>query len=306
MYPWSSWRTLVPLILGLVGILAFAPYELYVAKEPMVRFSVFNNASSRILYFQTFLHGVILWSLLYYGPIYFEAVKGLSPIITGVALFPETFTVAPASIVVGILTSITGRYRWAIWSGWFLTTLGMGLLYLQDVHTSTVAWVFLNLVPGLGTGILFAGMAIAIPASCVPSDMAHAVAFFSFFRAFGQAVGVAVGGTIFQNQIKKKLLLYPILAPLAAEYSKDAASLVQVIKTMEDGLQKTQLIQAYADSLKVVWVTMCGLAGAALISSFFVKGYTLNVALDTEQGFKHEKKVVDVESSDSDNKIESS
>jgi hypothetical protein len=66
MYNWNSWRTLVPLILGLAGLMAFAPYELHVAKEPMVRFSIFSNWTSRLVYLQTLLHGMILWSLLYY------------------------------------------------------------------------------------------------------------------------------------------------------------------------------------------------------------------------------------------------
>ncbi len=144
----------------------------------MVRFSIFNNWSSRLVYFQTFIHGLLLWSLLYYLPIYYEAVKNYSPIITGIAVFPETFAVAPASVLVGIITSITGKYKWALWVGWILTVLGMGLLYLQDVHTTTVSWVFLNLVPGLGTGILFAGMGMAIPSSAAAKDNAYAVAFF--------------------------------------------------------------------------------------------------------------------------------
>jgi hypothetical protein len=130
------------------------------------------------------------------------------------------------------------------------------------------------------------------------------VAFFSFFRAFGQGVGVAVGGTIFQNQIKKKLKGYPLLAPLAAEYSKDAAGLVQVIKAMEKGTARSQLVDAYADSLKVVWATICGLAAVALVSSLFVKGYSLEVELETEQGFKHHGKVLDVESSDKEKEVE--
>jgi hypothetical protein len=304
MYPWDSWRTLVPLIVGFAGLIAFVLYEIYIAKEPMIRLAIFGNRSSSLVYLQTFIHGMILWSLLYYGPIYFEAVKGFSPILSGVAMFPETFTVAPASIIVGILTSVTGRYRWALWSGWVLTTLGMGVMYLQDVHTSTAAWIFLNLTPGLGTGILFAGMAIAIPASVNAADMAHAVAFFSFTRALGQGVGVAVGGTIFQNDLKKKLLAYPLLAPKAAEWSKDAAGLVQVIKAMDEGLMKTQLVQAYANSLKVVWVSMCGLAAVALVTSLFVKEFSLQQEMVTEQGFKQKTKVVDAESSDTEKTVD--
>lgn len=302
MYSWSSWHTLVPLLLGIASLVVFTPYEIYVATEPMFSFSIFGNWTQRLVFFQTFIHGIILFVLLYYGPIYFEAVQGYSPTITGIAMFPETFTVAPASIVVGILTSVTGRYRWALWSGWVITTLGMGIRYLQDVNTTIQQWIFIDIVPGLGTGMLFASMAIAIPAATKTPDMALAVAFFSFTRALGQGVGVAIGGTIFQNQFKKKLLAYPLLAGDASAYSRDAAGLIRFIALMEGGLRKKQLLQAYADSLKVLWLVMCGLAALALVSSAFVKGYSLDVALETEQGFKHGKKIVDVERSDLEGK----
>ncbi|KAL8814448.1 MAG: hypothetical protein Q9223_006326 [Gallowayella weberi] len=294
-YPWTSWHTLVPLCLGVAGLISFVTYEEVVATEPLIRMIIFKNRTAAVSYIETVIHGMILWSLLYYMPLYYEAVKGFSPVISGVALFPETFTVAPASIVVGILITVTGRYRWAIWSGWVLTVLGTGLLYLLDVNTSTVEWIFLNLVGGLGMGMLFPSMAFAIQASSTNADLAFAIAMFSFFRAFGQAIGVAVGGTIFQNQVKTKLLSYPLLASKADEYSKDASRLVQIIKAMQDGVVKEDMKHAYADSLKVVWTTMCGLAAVGLILSFWTKGLDMNKPLETEQGFLEEKKTADEE-----------
>ena len=259
---------------------------------------IFKNRTAAVSYACTVLHGMILWSLLYYLPLYYEAVKAQSPILAGVSLFPETFTVAPASMIVGILITITGRYRWAIWSGWLLTTLGTGVLYLMDRDTKTVEWIFLNLVTGLGLGMLFPSMAFAIQASQHNQDLAFAVAMFSFFRAFGQAIGVAVGGTVFQNQMKAKLLSYPELAGVAEEYSRDASSLVQIIKAMQKPEQmgmKRDLQEAYANSLKVVWVTMCGLAGGAMVASFWTQGLDMNQPLETDHGFlkdpnKKEKK----------------
>ncbi|KAL8681655.1 MAG: hypothetical protein Q9186_002252 [Xanthomendoza sp. 1 TL-2023] len=294
-YPWTSWHTLVPLCLGIAGLISFVAYEELVATEPLIRMVIFKNRTAAVSYIETVIHGMILWSLLYYMPLYYEAVKGFSPVISGVALFPETFTVAPASIVVGILITVTGRYRWAIWSGWVLTVLGAGLIYLLDVDTSTVEWIFLNLVGGLGMGMLFPSMAFAIQASSTNADLAFAIAMFSFFRAFGQAIGVAVGGTIFQNQVKTKLLSYPALASKADEYSKDASRLVQIIKAMQDGIVKEDLKHAYADSLKVVWATMCGLAGVGLILSLWTKGLDMNKPLETEQGFLEERKTADEE-----------
>ncbi|KAL8730754.1 MAG: hypothetical protein Q9166_003824 [cf. Caloplaca sp. 2 TL-2023] len=294
-YPWTSWHTLVPLCLGIAGLVTFVAYEEVVATEPLIRLVIFKNRTAAVSYVTTVIHGMILWSLLYYLPLYYEAVKGFSPIVSGVALFPETFTVAPASMVVGILITVTGRYRWAIWAGWVLSVLGTGLLYLLDVRTSTVAWIFLNLVGGLGMGMLFPSMAFAIQASQTNEDLAFAIAMFSFFRAFGQAIGVAVGGTVFQNQMKTKLLSYAALASKADEYAKDASSLVQIIKGMQEGVVKENLRHAYTDSLKVVWATMCGLAAVGLILSLGTKGLDMNKPLETEQGFIEEKKTTDEE-----------
>ena len=285
MYAWDSWRTLVPLIIGIIGLIAFGAWEEYGAKEPLIRTVVFKNRTAAASYFMTVLHGMILWCILYYLPLYYEAVKGYTPIITGIALFPETFTVAPAAVATGIIITKTGRYRWAVWAGWVLTTIGTGILYILDVDTTIAAWIFINLVSGLGLGLLFPSMAFSIQASTSNKDLAFAVALYSFFRAFGQTLGVAIGGTIFQNTMKLKLMAYPELAGQATEFSKDAAALVEIIKSMEDGLAKTDLIRGYMDSLKVVFIAVCGLSAAALLSSLLVKGLDLNRALETEQGY---------------------
>lgn len=297
MYSWSSFRTLVPLLVGLMGLVAFGAYEYYVPLEPMVRYSIFQTRTSKIVYLQTFIHGIVLWALLYYGPLFFEGVRGFTPIISGVGMFPETFTVAPVAALIGVLVSITGKYRWALWGGWALTSIGFGLLYIEDGLTPNAVWILLNIVPGLGMGMLFTSMALAIPAACEPVDMAHAVSFFTFCRAFGNCAGVAIGGSIFQNQIKRQLVGYPLLAAQAEKYSEDAAALVEIIKLMQPGPMKEQLIQAYADSLKVLWVCMSGLAGLALLSNLGVKAYTLKQALVTEQGFLGKKKPKDAEQS---------
>lgn len=275
--------------------MGFVLFEELVAPEPLIRLSVFKNRNAAVNYTGTVIHGMILWCLLYYEPLYYETVKGYTPIVAGISIFPETFTVAPVSVVTGIIVTKTGRYRWALWAGWVLTTLGIGILYLLDLDTTIVAWIFINLVPGIGMGLLFPSMTFSIQAASTNKDLAFAVAMFSFFRAFGQAIGVAIGGTVFQNQMKKKLLAYPALASKAEEYSRDASSLVQIIKKLPTDPVRTQLIQSYADSLKIVWITMCGLSAFALILSLFTEGLDLNRPLETEQGFRDKEKARDEE-----------
>ncbi|KAH7124117.1 major facilitator superfamily domain-containing protein [Dendryphion nanum] len=294
-YAWDSWRTLVPLLVSAAGLVLFVVHQELWAPEPLIRTSVFKTTTAAVTYLGTVIHGIILWSVLYYLPLYYEAVKGMSPTMAGVALFPQTFTVAPAAMGVGAAIAITGKYQWAVWAGWFLTTLGMGLLIHLETHTKTVAWVFLNLVGGLGTGMLFPAMAIATQASATSKDQAYASNIFSFLRAFGQTIGVAIGGVIFQNQMKKKMLTYPLLADKAAEYSRDAAGLVQIIKAMPDSPMKSQLKDSYTDALRYIWIVMTVFAAVAFIASAWTKAYPLDRALETEQGFKEKKRTRDAE-----------
>jgi MFS family permease len=226
-------------------------------------------------------------------PLYYEAVKGYSPIISGVALFPDTFTVAPLAVVTGILITVTGHYRWAVWSGWALIVLGAGLLVLLEVDTSIPAWIFLTMVSGVGLGILFPSMQFSLQAATTNKDMGFAVAMFSFFRTFGSAIGVAIGGVIFQNQMAKKLRAYPKFASQANELAKDAAALVQIINATPEGQDKLDLRTAYVDSVRVIFIVLCAFGGVALVSTFFIKSYDLNRALETEQGFKEKKKSIE-------------
>lgn len=64
--PWSSYRVLLPLILGPVGIVAFGFYEFRVASEPIINRRIFNNRDMILTYIMTVLHGAILWSVLYF------------------------------------------------------------------------------------------------------------------------------------------------------------------------------------------------------------------------------------------------
>ena len=211
----------------------------------------------------------------------------MSPIMSGVALFPQTFTVAPASLIVGVMITRLGRYRWAIWAGWSLATLGCSLLTLLTASTPTHSWILLNLVSGLGLGMLFSAMSFATQAPASNADLPFAAALFSFFRALGQALGVAVGGVVFQNRMAHNLAAQPQLAPFAGEYSADASALVELLASLprEKVEMKGQLVQAYVDALRVVWATMAALAGLGLLSSLGTQEISLDRALETEQGW---------------------
>lgn len=291
MFAWSSWHTLVPIIIGIFGLCVFVLWEAKLATHTLLPLAIFRNKDSNIAYFLTFIHGIILWSILYYMPLFFEGAQDFTPILAGVSALPQSLTVVPCAMVVGVVAAKTAHYRWALWVGWTLTTLGSGLLYLLSPTTSIPAWIFLMLVSGIGIGLLFPAMALAIQASAPPKDIAIAAAMFTFFRCFGQTIGVAIGGVVFQNRMAANLASYPTLSSSATSYSLDVVSLIRRINAMSNAdPQKSILRTALAHSIRPIWALMCGLAGLALFTTIFIKHYDLNQALTTEQGFDGQEK----------------
>jgi len=287
LYPWGSWKTLVPLILGAFGLVGFCLYEHKLAKHTLLPMRLFYDRSTSICYFTDFIHGIILWTILYFLPLYFEGVKGYTFVIAGVAALPQTVTVIPCAAMAGVIAAVTGHYRWALWAGWVLTAFGCGLMCLLGVSTTVAQWIFINGVSGIGMGLLFPSMQLGIQASVPQEDIAIAAALFTFFRGCGETVGVAIGGVIFQNRIAVELKKFPDLAAVAKQYSLNVVAIIKTISSLPSNQpQALHAKEGFGASLQVVWVVMCALAGIALIATCFVKSYALDQALKAEQGFR--------------------
>ena len=160
-------------------------------------------------------------------------------------------------------------------------------MILFDVDTSKACWVVVTFLMGCGTGMLATGLMFAIQAATPAADQAYAVSLFTFFRAAGQCVGVAVGGTIFQNGIKHQIESHVTIAANAAAWAKDATRVVEILSNMPDGQMKEALIESYAAALKNVWKLACAISGVGLLISLWTKHFSLDVVLNTDQGFEH-------------------
>ncbi|KAL2444019.1 MFS transporter L2 [Exophiala dermatitidis] len=292
--PWSRWRTIVPLTIGCLGLISTMLWERSGAMHPFLRHSLFERPSAVAVYACSFAQGLLLYGQLYYIPFFFESVKLDSPIRTGVSLLPVMLTLIPASVVVGSIITRFGIYRWAIWAGWTLATLGTGLTILWGENTSLAARVIILVILGLGHGLLLNSLNTASQAVAgdngpsrngatdhgasgdkeVSSTQAAAVAMYAFLRSFGMAVGVGIGGSMFQNVMKHKLLELG----LSPEIAVHAESYIAVLRQLApDSPARAAVTGAYVHGFKGVFGFFCALAGTALlVSVVFVRHYELN------------------------------
>ena len=227
--------------------------------------------------------------MLYYLCIYLEAVKDLSPTLAGVGALAINCGLFPSSAVAGVVVSRMGHFRWAIWTGWVITTLGTGLMISFGTHTSTGTWAGIFCVMGFGHGFLFSAPGVAAQAAASPRDAAHAVTMYTFMRTFGMVIGVAIGGTIFQNQLPHYLESAGVPIASAVKIVQDADSYVTVLQQMPKASSYRQaIVLAYAQALKVVFEVLTGISALAGLASLAIRHHTMDRELLSEHVFHRE------------------
>lgn len=181
------------------------------------------------------------------------------------------------AVIVGAMIARTGFYRWAVLGGWTILIFGTGLLQLLKIGTSTVSWIFLTAVGGLGSGMLFTSLSSPAQASARDEDVIVAAGLCPFFRSLGQALGIVIGDAIFQNQMKSSLSQYAEFSNKSLEFAKNALALTQMIKSLPlDSPTRVHIVESFVQSLRVVWWAMLGLAILAGLLSLFTKSLTLD------------------------------
>ncbi|KAM7193989.1 putative MFS-type transporter YusP [Rhypophila sp. PSN 637] len=154
-YAWSSWRTLVPLVLGLAGIGAFLAIEsTRLIPEPTMPLRLFSNCTSLGAFAIASLHTMLTNFLTFFLPVYFQGVLGTGAMTSGVNLLPLAFVTMPFAIGAGIGTTKFGRYRPFFFIGMALLAICFGLLTWLTETTSTAYWAGIECLGAAGLGVL--------------------------------------------------------------------------------------------------------------------------------------------------------
>ncbi|TFY71509.1 hypothetical protein EVG20_g1500 [Dentipellis fragilis] len=273
-YSWSSAEVVTPLVLGLVGLCTFYTYEATLAATPMI----------------------ILITTAYYLPVYFQACKGASPIASGVDVFGLAGTAAPMAVVAGLTITKSARYRPQIWFAWALSTIGCGLLSLLDADSSRAKAIGYQVLVGFGLGIVYVGTYFPILAPFPVTESTRALALFVFFRNFAAVWGITIGGSILQNELRKRLP-----AKFSSTFTDGTQIAYAVIPQIPDLPQplKDEVRRAFADSVRLIWQVLTGISGLGFLVSLVMKGLPLHTSTDEEWGMQ-ERKDSDVEVKESE------
>ena len=128
-YGWTSWQTLVPLIGGVLLLVAFVVVE-HFEREPIVPLSLFKNRAFTVSVIVGMLSGFGMFGAIIFTPLVFQGVLGVSATNSGTLITPMMIGLIGASILSGQLMVRIKNYKWLGTIGSAVMAIGVYILTL--------------------------------------------------------------------------------------------------------------------------------------------------------------------------------
>ena len=278
-YAWDSARIIALFVVFGVLIIAFIGIQIWKGDYATVPPRILSQRSMAFGSFFAFLIGSSFFIIVFYLPIWFQAIKGVSATTSGIMSIPMVLSMVIFSLICGISITVGGYYVPFFYISAIMAAIGAGLLTTFDTDTGHPAWIGYQVLYGAGIGMGFQLAIIASQVVLTIDDIPVGTAMMMFCQTLGGALFVSVAQNVFSNQLVSGLKdVAPGLDPRIV-LNVGATNLQNAIPSQFlDGVQV-----AYNNALTTTWYASAALSAISIISAFgmewkSVKGKKLDTA----------------------------
>ncbi len=272
---WGSGRATTLIVVGLLALAAFLPWERRMGEEALLPLRVFQNRTFSLTAAISFLVGAAMFGGLVNIPLYLQIVKGESPTRAGLLTVPLVLGIMVASGTAGKVMSRTGRYKVFPVLGSALLVVALLLFSTLTVSTALPVAMAFMVVMGVGLGLTMQTLVIAVQNAMPPQDMGVATSSATFFRSMGGTFGAAVGlsvlfGTVSGN-IRERAVAGRLPAAVIDRFGQasalnDTSGLGRLPTAVRD-----VVLGGFADSLQTVFFTVALFVVPAFVLALFLR-----------------------------------
>jgi EmrB/QacA subfamily drug resistance transporter len=193
----SSTKVWLPLILGAALIVLFVFHALR-AKFPLLDLRLYKRATFASASFAMFCLGAALFGSMILLPLYWQGIRHMSVVDTGLLTAPQGLGIALVMPLAGKLTDRLGGGPLALF-GVIFTTITTIPFALIGAHTS-IEWLSVAMfLRGMGIGFAFMPAMAAAFAALDRSELAHATPQLNVLQRVGGSIGTAVLAVVLQR-----------------------------------------------------------------------------------------------------------
>ena len=268
-YSWSDARIIVLLILFGILTIGFILVQIWKQENATIPPRILTYRSVTASAFFAFCQTGSMTVIVVYLPTWFQAIRNVDAIESGLRLLPLILAIVASSIMAGAFTQITGYYTPVMISCSVLMACGAGLMTTFTTTTDRAGWIGYQVLFGYGVGLgqQQSGMAaqVELPAKDVPTGVS--------LKFFGQQLGGAVFVSVAQNVLSTGLV-----SGLDADPSIPEGDSTLVLDAGATGLQTLfparllpVVLAVYNDALVGVFKVALGLACVSVVGAFLTR-----------------------------------
>jgi predicted MFS family arabinose efflux permease len=195
-WSWSNARIIVLLVLCAILVAIFIGIQIWKQEDATVPPRIVKMRSIAASLWFGFFQGASMMVCLYYLPIWFQAVKGVSAEKSGIMLLPFVLSTVVGALSSGFAVSKLGYTNPFFIASSILTAVGGGLLSTMTPASGHASWIGFQVLFGLGLGLGTQQPMNVAQLILTKSDIATGTAVVMFTRFMGSAIFLPVAQNI--------------------------------------------------------------------------------------------------------------
>ncbi|KAJ7454683.1 putative efflux pump antibiotic resistance protein [Mycena latifolia] len=266
-YEWKNGRIIGLFVVFGVLIIGFLVIQSWKQEDATVPPRIFRTRSIWSGAWFSWCLGSAFFILVFYLPIWFQAIKGVSAVKSGIDNLPMILSLVVSSLLAGSLITTFGYYTPFMLLSSVLMSVGAGLLSTLTPSAGHAHWIGYQIVFGLGVGFGMQQPIIAAQAVLELTDVPIGTSIIMFAQTLGGALFIAIGQNVFSNQLISGLIAHvPGVSP-ALVLSAGATSLKNAI----DPQYLSAVLQVYNDALTSAFYVSVAMAALSLVGSLVIE-----------------------------------
>ena len=189
---------------------------------------------------------------VYFLPIWFQSILGVSAVDSGIRLLPLMLSMVLATVANGFFTQKIGYYTPSAIAGTCIMCVGAGLLTTLGVDAGRARWIGYQIPYGFGLGLAFQAPNLAAQTVLPTADVPVGTSLMFFTQLLGAAIFVSAGENVLANQLARRLSALPGLDGAAGEQVASGGA-TSLISSLPEGLRAPAL-EAYNQALRQVFL----------------------------------------------------
>ncbi|KAF2154633.1 MFS transporter [Myriangium duriaei CBS 260.36] len=210
-YAWSNGRIVALIVIFVVVQIAFWVLQI-IRPEDRVTVPIriiLNRSIAGGMWYALFGGGTMV-ALSLYIPIWFQAIKGLDAIASGIRLIPLILGMVIFIIISGALVQRTGYYTPFMLAGATIMPIGAGLISTWTVDSTAKEWIGYQVLLGAGLGLGLQQANVAAQTVLPRKDTSVGVSLIVLAQTLGGGVFSSVVQNVINSALIKNLQGFPV------------------------------------------------------------------------------------------------